>query len=84
MIPAEAVEAAGKAFLRESATRKGELGAQPLALLAALEAAAPHIRAQSLEAAADIAGRPENRWWAEGRNRAKWLRNLAEAERGTE
>lgn len=38
-------------------------------------------RAQALEDAAAIAGRPENRWWAEGQNRAKWLRNLAEAER---
>jgi hypothetical protein len=39
-------------------------------------------RAGALEDAADIAGRPENRWWAEGQNRAKWLRNLAAAVRG--
>lgn len=38
-------------------------------------------RAQALEEAAALAGRPENRWWAEGQNRAKWLRNLAAAER---
>ncbi len=34
-------------------------------------------KAEALEEAADIAGRPENRWWAEGQNRAKWLRLLA-------
>ena len=39
-------------------------------------------RAGALEDAAAIAGRPENKWWAEGQNRAKWLRNLAAAERG--
>jgi hypothetical protein len=39
-------------------------------------------RAQALEDAADIADRPENKWWAEGMQRAKWLRSLAAAERG--
>jgi hypothetical protein len=35
-------------------------------------------RAGALRDAADIAGRPENTWWAEGQNRAKWLRLLAD------
>jgi hypothetical protein len=43
VIPDEAVEAAAKAFQLELVMRKGEIGASSLALLAALEAAAPHM-----------------------------------------
>ena len=47
MISDEAVQAAMEAFLLESSKRKGELGGSSLALLSALEAAAPHIAAEA-------------------------------------
>jgi hypothetical protein len=49
----EAVEAAMEAFLLEGVKRKGELGAQPLALLAALEAAAPILLSHERQLTAD-------------------------------
>lgn len=82
MIPAEAVEAAMEAFLSESVARKGELGAQPMALLSALESAAPHIRAQALEDAAD--SRETERLFMFGWDARERLRTRAAAERGVE
>lgn len=61
-------------------TDKAFIEHQAAALTAAGYGPVKEARAAALEDAAAIAGRPENRWWAEGQNRAKWLRSLAAAE----
>ena len=86
MIPVEAVEAAGVPYeALVAASRAIDDNAYALlgweGITRLLEVAAPYIRAQALEDAADIADRPENKWWAEGMQRAKWLRSLASAGR---
>jgi len=58
VIPGAAVEAAAKAFIE--GRRRGDLGD---ALMAALEAAAPHMLAEAWEAGRDAAYR---RGWCEG------------------
>ena len=63
-------EMTGRAFIEHQAAALTAAGHGPI----------QEARAAALEDAAAIAGRPENRWWAEGQNRAKWLRSLAAAE----
>lgn len=79
MIPNEAMQAATNAYLRSKSESQGEIGWSALALRAALEAAAPHIRAQALEDAADDTADDELGYPTV----ELWLRALATNERSS-
>lgn len=77
-IPAGAIHAAEEAVKDAMVEHgpDGHIDGYEEITLASLEAAAPHIRANALREAADSVTISYS--WGEGRNRAKWLRDLAE------